>query len=310
MKKVCLRLIGFFSSRSPTMLKRRTKIILILAGLVVALAWLAWPYYALYDLITAVRNGDPVALEERVAWDSVRQGLRGDLNAFLLEKARSNDAGSALGTALTVTLGPAIINQLIDSYLTPQALPIIFRTGRPPENLTQAGHSGSQTSATTGQPFQPQVKYAFFSGGPLTFKVEIIPENRRARGPVTLLFKWSGEWRLTRIILPNLIAAAIFDAGETHRGKGEYDLAIQKFTEAIRLNSNYAEAYYRRGDAYNRKDDRVRAIADYTEAIRLDPKYALAYNGRGIAYRLNEDYDRAIADYTEAIHLDPKYTFA
>ena len=49
-----------------------------------------------------------------------------------------------------------------------------------------------------------------------------------------------------------------------------------------------------------------KAIADFTEAIRLDPKYAEAYCNRGCAYRNKGDYDKAIADFTEAIRLNPK----
>jgi len=189
------------------MLKRRTKIVLILAGLVVAVGWLAWPYYALYDLITAVKNGDAVALEERVAWDSVRQGLRGDLSAFLLQKlsadakARNNDAGAVLGAGLAAAFGPAIINQLIDSYVTPQTISTLIRTGKPSVPI-----GGTPTADTSGeQKHQPDLKlvrFAFFSGGPFTFKVEIAPEGGSVQKELGLLFKWSGDWKLTRIILP------------------------------------------------------------------------------------------------------------
>jgi tetratricopeptide (TPR) repeat protein len=48
-----------------------------------------------------------------------------------------------------------------------------------------------------------------------------------------------------------------------------------------------------------------KAIGDYSEAIRLDPNYANAYCGRGIAYYEVENYDKAISDYSEAIRLDP-----
>src|SRR3954465_3662519 len=44
-----------------------------------------WPWKkapdAVYHLIIEVRQGDVSTLEARIAWNSVRQGLRGDLNA-------------------------------------------------------------------------------------------------------------------------------------------------------------------------------------------------------------------------------------
>jgi Protein of unknown function (DUF2939) len=54
--------------------------LIILFGLV----WLVWPYYAVYDLARGFRNGDEATLQYRVNWDSVRQSLRGDLNASFL----------------------------------------------------------------------------------------------------------------------------------------------------------------------------------------------------------------------------------
>jgi hypothetical protein len=175
---------------------------------IATLGWGAWPYYALYDLITAVRNGDPIALEDRVAWDSVRQGLRGDLNAFLLQKlsadarTRNNDAGATFGVGLAAAFGPAIINQLVDSYITPQAISTLIGTGKPfapiGGTLTADNASGEQKN----QLDLKQVRFAFFSRGPFTFKVEIAPERASVQKELGLVFKWSGDWKLTRIILP------------------------------------------------------------------------------------------------------------
>ena len=48
-----------------------------------------------------------------------------------------------------------------------------------------------------------------------------------------------------------------------------------------------------------------RAIADYTEALRIDSNHAEACFWRGVAYKNKGDYDRAIADYTAALRIDP-----
>ena len=55
--------------------------------ILVALGWIAWPYYAVYDFANAIQQGDQVALERRVAWDSVRRGLREDFNGVLARSA-------------------------------------------------------------------------------------------------------------------------------------------------------------------------------------------------------------------------------
>ncbi len=47
-----------------------------------------------------------------------------------------------------------------------------------------------------------------------------------------------------------------------------------------------------------------RAIRDFTEAIRIDPEYADAYFHRGRSYH-GLNYLQALSDYDEALRLDP-----
>ncbi len=93
--------------------------------------------------------------------------------------------------------------------------------------------------------------------------------------------------------------------GVAYSATGQNALAIKDFTEVIRLNPKYAQAYLDRGLAWY-KTDLDKAIADYTEAIRLDPKFAWAYCDRGLAWSAKKDPDKAIADFNDALRLDPK----
>jgi tetratricopeptide (TPR) repeat protein len=53
--------------------------------------------------------------------------------------------------------------------------------------------------------------------------------------------------------------------------KGNYQLAVDGYSEAIRLKPDYPEAFYNRGIAYDDLQEYEKAIADYSEAIRLKP---------------------------------------
>jgi lipoprotein NlpI len=101
-------------------------------------------------------------------------------------------------------------------------------------------------------------------------------------------------------------AVACFYRASAWGNKKDYDRAIADYTEAIRLNPQYASAFYYRGNAWRYKDNFERAIADYNEAIRLNPQDVLAFRTRGSAWRSKGDYNRAIADFTDAIRLDPR----
>jgi hypothetical protein len=192
-------------------LKRHWIKISIGALVLVIVGWIAWPYYAIYDLMNAVREGDVSVLENRVVWDSLRQALRGDLNAVFLEKTKSdagtNGSGAALGSAFATLFGPAVINQMVDAYVTPQAVATLNRAKNSTaakEINSSSPNSGQSVSSTAIRGLDwDQVQYAFFSGGPFTFRVELMPKiDPPPHHPTTLIFKWAGTWRLTRIALP------------------------------------------------------------------------------------------------------------
>jgi tetratricopeptide (TPR) repeat protein len=99
--------------------------------------------------------------------------------------------------------------------------------------------------------------------------------------------------------------AAAVKLGSEAMEKGDFDLAISQFTEAIRLDPKNAEMYYLRGVAYKRKGKFDKAVTDFTEAIRLNPTFYEAYCHRGSVHAYFNDPNEAIADYTAAIRVRP-----
>jgi tetratricopeptide (TPR) repeat protein len=87
------------------------------------------------------------------------------------------------------------------------------------------------------------------------------------------------------------------------------DLVISGCTAVIQSKGkspkDLSTAFNNRGNAYYDKKNYDRAIADYSEALRLDPQFALAFYNRSCAYRDKGDNDHAMDDYVQAILLDP-----
>lgn len=194
-------------------IRYRRKIVIAAVLLICAtIAWLASPYYALYDLATALREGDVTTLENRVDWESVRQGLRGDLNAALFQKATADSQTgetSALGAGFAVVLGPAIINNLVDGYVTPQAISKLALASKA-ETISSGGDGASprpfleKMMHDISRMDLSRIRYAFFSGGPRTFKIEVITDPLTDNDQsISLLLRWDSSWRLIRISLPN-----------------------------------------------------------------------------------------------------------
>ena len=100
-------------------------------------------------------------------------------------------------------------------------------------------------------------------------------------------------------------AEAYCNRGVTYGEKGDFDLAVQDFDKAIALKPDHAQAYNNRGVAYAEKGEFARAIQDYDKAIGLKPDLAETYDNRGVAYAKKGEFARAIQDFDKTIDLKP-----
>ena len=129
--------------------------------------------------------------------------------------------------------------------------------------------------------------------------------------------KWRAVAHVAEAIDNDLSARAWFSIGYLFLKESEEEAnglkleeAIGAYDEAIRLKSDYAEAYNDRGDAKDMLGRHDAAIADYDEAIKLKPDFAKAYYNRGLAKDMLGRHDAAIADYNEAIKLKSDFAEA
>jgi tetratricopeptide (TPR) repeat protein len=82
--------------------------------------------------------------------------------------------------------------------------------------------------------------------------------------------------------------------------------AVADYSEAIRLDPKFVDAYQYRAYLYATCKRFDLAVADFAEAIRVDGKNIALRKGRCAVYVLAGDLDKAIADLTEVIRRDPK----
>ena len=167
--------------------------------LVLALAYVAYPYIALYRLGDAIRSGDSGEVEGKVDWPSVRQGLKDDLNAHFAAKAGadSDDTMAALGTMIAGKM----IGSVVDSTVTPSGLSVIMQTGR-------AGPAVVHDIAPAVPEMQkdrplPRVASSGFHGLG-AFEAEIAPREGDSSGKLlkVRLELEGGYWMLTHVYLP------------------------------------------------------------------------------------------------------------
>lgn len=90
-----------------------------------------------------------------------------------------------------------------------------------------------------------------------------------------------------------------------------YDKAIDNYTKAIKLNTNYADAYNNRGMSHSCKKEYIDAIDDYSKAIILNLNHIDAYHNRALAYdkQARKETDTAkIKEYKNNAIKDRKKT--
>jgi tetratricopeptide (TPR) repeat protein len=91
----------------------------------------------------------------------------------------------------------------------------------------------------------------------------------------------------------------------------DYNKAIYYFSESIKLDSNYAEAYNARGSVYWFATDKFfSALEDFNKAIKINPNIARYYYNRGLTSYVIGNFHNAQFDYNIAIKLnsqDPEF---
>ena len=102
------------------------------------------------------------------------------------------------------------------------------------------------------------------------------------------------------------LSAVYSTRGVAYERRGEYDLALADFNQAIRLDPKNAFALRNRGDYYLAQGDVTHAMEDFNQAVAISPKFPELLVSRGNAYMVNGDFAHALPDYDQALALNPK----
>jgi len=172
---------------------------LIALLIVLMLAFVAYPYLSLYFVYNSIEKGDETALETQADWDAVRAGFKEDLSAAAAREAERNAKKlGPLGEVLTNALAPAVVDSLVDAYVTPRGLIKLVRSGgdlnQPPKK--------DQPPATDENGQKVAVTWAFFDT-PGDFRVSFEdPKNANLTGVSLIMALEGAQWKITRIKLP------------------------------------------------------------------------------------------------------------
>jgi tetratricopeptide (TPR) repeat protein len=101
---------------------------------------------------------------------------------------------------------------------------------------------------------------------------------------------------------------AIYMLGLFYQENGQFDKAIATYQNLGKVDTAFREVPYNMGYIYLvYLKDFPRAIPYFTQSLKLDPDYYQAYYNRGYAYELMGDYKNAYIDYQKSLKIKVNY---
>lgn len=87
---------------------------------------------------------------------------------------------------------------------------------------------------------------------------------------------------------------------------GMYSEAVKYYQKAIKLESDFLEAFINLGVAYYQLGKYSKAIDAYEKALYLDPHSSSIYNKLGSAYIIHGRFSKALDSFKKATEIEPK----
>lgn len=111
----------------------------------------------------------------------------------------------------------------------------------------------------------------------------------------------------TREILEGKLKVSAWELFEDAVRKDSLELQIQLYKKALRLDSNYVDAWNNLGVAYFYYGETDSAIYCLNKALKKNPNHPQVHNNLGYILDTLGRYDEAISHYKMALKLKPQY---
>ncbi len=104
-------------------------------------------------------------------------------------------------------------------------------------------------------------------------------------------------------------ADAYTEQGNALNELKKFEEAINSFDKAININPNITRAYHNKGFILHELGNLELAIENYNKAIKLDPNFVPSHNNKGFAFHQLKKFSESLKSYEKAFEINPNFNF-
>ena len=165
-------------------------------------AYVWWAHWSAFQLRSAIESRDASRISPRVDWPALRTSLKETFGAIMLASLTDGDGPqddmAKAGAGLAAAFAPALVNGMIDNYVTPQGLAVAMRRAATVENPANTLTNGNVK------------RYGFVSA--TRYEIELGPVEADQADVAVVLRPRGLVWKVTEVVpkksLSELSAAA------------------------------------------------------------------------------------------------------
>jgi len=187
----------------------------LLAGfllLALGAGYIVSPFVAAYSLREAIKAGDTATIERKVIWPSVRESLRASIAGHKQLLPEANELGERIRPTMwqrvKMAFGASMLDRFIETYVTPEGLPKLFRYRRMwNENVKGAASEDELPFSERAKMFYRRIVRAEFQS-PTRVEIEIADRDSPDRRYVSVMELHGTEWKLAQLSVSAAVAAS------------------------------------------------------------------------------------------------------